>query len=75
MTEKQYETLIKKYGVKLVDEKIQAFEASSQRKKGADHYLSINNWCRKDQGTNGCKADDDYFLFNPDKKSKGDGTW
>ncbi len=49
LTEKQHSTLIKKYGEKLTEEKLLSFEASKQRKDGLDHYLTINNWCRKDK--------------------------
>lgn len=75
MKEEEYEKLVNLYGKQKTDSKILDFESYKDMNRYKDHYLAINNWLRKDKGQNGCKADDEYLLFNPDKAQKGDDEW
>jgi hypothetical protein len=61
MTQAQYDTLCKKYGQKLVDDKIASLDAHRQNKerkylKYTDHYATIGNWCRSDIGKQQARA-------------------
>ena len=58
MEQKNYDTLLLKYGLKLVTDKIEAFEASEHIAKKKDHYLTINNWCKRDFKDSGDKQAD-----------------
>jgi len=48
MEQKNHDKLVSLYGLKLVTDKIEAFEASDHITKKKDHYLTINLWCKKD---------------------------
>ena len=48
LTEEEYQKLVKNYGKERTEDKIISFEANKDFSKYKNHYLTINNWLRKD---------------------------